>query len=221
MKRWTRNAKDFEYVAESSSNLFGTQVGSSVLYVNALEAVQAVQNDPDAAEILMKYLANAKKEIQRMVDERHIGSENMVTSAYSSDSGSEGIETDFDDVNANTYGASGSSAYMSDADIRAIQAPTVRNPVGRPRQNKYPRMFERFKKVMEKRLDDGKFDHILNLLHLKKCKYQCSLFSSPDGYCDHCDEEGHTCRTCKLKAAKKRCSKLTVATSKSARKCKN
>jgi hypothetical protein len=147
MKRWTRNVKDFEYVAESSSNLFGTQVGSSVLYVNALEAVQAVENDPDAAEIFMKYLANAKKEIQRMVDERHTGSENMVTSGYSSDSGSEGFETDFDDVNANTYGASGSSAYMSDADIRAIHAPTVRNPVGRPRQNRYPRMFERFKKV--------------------------------------------------------------------------
>jgi hypothetical protein len=61
---------------------------------------------------------------------------------------SEGVETDFDAAVGfdNSYGAAGSSACLSDTDIRSIQAPLVRNPAGRPRQNRFPRMFERFKK---------------------------------------------------------------------------
>jgi hypothetical protein len=157
MKRWTRNAKDFEYHTETRSDLSGSQVGSSVLYVNALEAVQAVQNDPEAAEILMTYIANAKKEIQRILD-LHDTTENLDTSGYSSESGSDDFDTDCYNQNANSYGASGSSAYMSDADIRGIQPPTFRNQVGRPRENRFPRMFERFKKGKGKnRLDQGKF----------------------------------------------------------------
>jgi hypothetical protein len=146
MKRWTRDAKDFEYQIETRSNLVDTQLCNNMLYVNALETVQAVENDTEAAEILMTYLSNAKKEIQRMVEQRDKCSDNILTSGYSSDPHSDDVGSEFDDDNANTYGASGSSAYMSDADIRAIQTPTIRNNVGRPRENRYPRMFERFKK---------------------------------------------------------------------------
>jgi hypothetical protein len=131
-----------------------------MLYVNALEAVQAVENDTEAAEILMNYLSSVKKEIQRLVEQRDKCSDNIIALGYSSDPASDDVVSKFDDDSANTYGASGSSAYMSDADIRAIQAPTVRNNVGRPRENRYPRMFERFKKGKKGASpNDGKFNN--------------------------------------------------------------
>lgn len=147
MKRWTRAAKDFEYPSPTSYDLVGNQLQNSVLFGNALELVQTAEKDTEAIEILMNHLSIAKKEIHHLLRERK-GAEAAITSGYSSACASEDGESDSDTdcSNANMYGAAGSSAYMSDADIQSIRAPEVRNTVGRPRQNRYPRMFERFKK---------------------------------------------------------------------------
>jgi hypothetical protein len=97
----------------------------------------------------VKYLAKAKKEIQRMIDEHDNGFDNIVTSGYSSDSGIEGFETEVDDENANTYGASGLSAYMSDTDTRAVQAPTVRVTPAFLAPNKSPNKSRVFSKTVQ------------------------------------------------------------------------
>ncbi|RLN10022.1 uncharacterized protein C2845_PM11G25570 [Panicum miliaceum] len=143
LTRWTRGAKDFDYQFDSNPGSIDSELRNSVLYVNALEVVQSAEKDAEASEILFGYLRQAKMDIERLLDDRNNTTENNATSGDSSDSASENGESDFDDGgNGNMYGAAGSSAYMSDADIQSIQAPTVRNPSGWPRENRFPRMFE-------------------------------------------------------------------------------
>jgi hypothetical protein len=111
--------------------------------------VQSAGKDADASQILMKHLSMAKKEMQTLFDERNKNQPSNVDSDYNSTSipdhgycNDSGYETE-GWVSDNMYGASGSSAYMSDGDILSIKAPTVpEKQSGRPRENRYPRMFE-------------------------------------------------------------------------------
>ncbi|CAN6213782.1 unnamed protein product [Urochloa humidicola] len=195
MKRWTRDAKDFAYQNDTMSGLVDNQLRNNVLYANALEVVHTAENDAEASVILMNYLGIAKKEIQQLLHDRKKNQSKEPIEGYSSAAASEdgfdtGNETGYETEcsTANTYGAAGASAYMSDADIQSIQAPIVRNPSGRPREKRFPRMFERFKKGSQRRNREAN-----------------------GGYCERCDEEGHTRNTCKLKGkAKKPVCKKTV-----------
>ncbi|CAL4989585.1 unnamed protein product [Urochloa decumbens] len=190
MKRWTRQAKDFEYPLESGSGSISNQLRKNVLAVNALEVAQTADKDPEYSDILMSHLSMAKKEIQRAKDE-HI--KNGQISGYSSTSGSDhGYSTDSgyetEPLSTNRYGASGSSAYMSDADILNIQAPPVPpKSSGRLRQNRFPRMFEYRRTRCSRK---ARFDDEL--------------------YCDRCDVEGHDRRTCKLKVKINKKKKITT-----------
>jgi hypothetical protein len=149
MKRWTQGAKDFDYPLSAASGSIDNQLISSILHVNALEVVQSAGKDADASQILMKHLSMAKKEMQTLFDERNKNQPSNVDSDYNSTSAPDhgycnvsGYETE-GWVSDNMYGASGSSAYMSDGDILSIKAPTVpEKQSGRPRENRYPRMFE-------------------------------------------------------------------------------
>lgn len=69
MKRWTRNAHDFEYPDEVCTSA-GEQLGQNLLYANALEVVKSTDKNPKAGEILMRYLNMARKEIDGIETEK-------------------------------------------------------------------------------------------------------------------------------------------------------
>ena len=79
-----------------------------------------------------------------MVEERSKNKQANLFGGYSSSSSSKvgynddsGAETE--GASDNVFGASGSSAYMSDSDILSIQAPPVpAKSAGRPRENRFP-----------------------------------------------------------------------------------
>ncbi|KAG2568135.1 hypothetical protein PVAP13_7NG159300 [Panicum virgatum] len=124
------------------------QLQQSVLHVNALGVVHSADNDPDAAQILMKHLNLARKEMQLLFEEKSKNKQDNLSGGYSSAFSSKGCYDsdsgpESEGANDIVFGASGSSAYMSDSDILSIQAPPVPpKSVGRPRENRFPRMFE-------------------------------------------------------------------------------
>lgn len=155
MKRWTRNAHDFEYPDEVCTSA-GEQLGQNLLYANALEVVKSTDKNPKAGEILMRYLNMARKEIDGIETEKLSNmpvsngstSEGETTGIVSETEGIDqlGYEPNAQRIVTNTYGASGSSAYMSDADIQNIQAPLVPKQTGRRRETWFKPLFERKRK---------------------------------------------------------------------------
>jgi fructose-specific phosphotransferase system component IIB len=154
MKRWTREARDYQYPDDVCTSP-GEQLGQSLLFANALDVVRSTDKNPKAGEILTRYLNMARKEIEglEMVNVNEISpSDGNNTSGYMSASGTEAQndEPEYDSdglqVLTNTYGASGSSAYMSDADINSIKAPLVSKDTGHRREKRFKPLFERRRK---------------------------------------------------------------------------
>lgn len=155
MKRWTRNARDYQYPDDVCTSA-GEQLGQSLLYANALDAVKSTDQNPKAGEILTRYLNMARKEIeglQNETDSQIQTSDGNTTTGYISASGNESkneeqqdYDSDGSPVVRNIYGASGSSAYMSDADINNIKAPFVPQKSGRQREKRFKPLFERKRK---------------------------------------------------------------------------
>lgn len=126
-----------------------------MLFANALDVVKSTNKNPKAGEILTRHLNMARKEIEGL-ETANVDvispSEGNATAGYMSASGTKAMnkETEYGSdglqVLTNTYGASGSSAYMSDADINRIQAPSVPKETGRKREKRYNPLFERRRK---------------------------------------------------------------------------
>lgn len=68
MKRWTRDARDYEYPNEVCSSV-GQQLGQSLLFANALDVVNSTEKGPKAGEILTRHLNMARKEIEELENE--------------------------------------------------------------------------------------------------------------------------------------------------------
>lgn len=160
MKRWTRNARDYEYPNEVCTTA-GEQLGQSLLFANALDVVKSTEKDPRAGEILTKYLNMAKKDIELLHGDnsRHMSASdgNTTGAAYQSETGTKAEyadHTDYDSdgkrVVTNAYGAAGSSAYMTYADVNSIKAPNIPKEVGCKREIRYKHMFERKRKSMKR-----------------------------------------------------------------------
>jgi hypothetical protein len=155
MKRWTRDARDYDYPDEVCTSA-GEQLGQSLLYANALDVVKSTEKDPKAGVILAKYLNIAKKEIEGLenINTTTIPtSDGNTTNGYLSETATEQDNEDKEcygldrhPVNTNVYGAAGSSAYMSDADVNNILAPDVPKKKGRRREKRFVPLFERKRK---------------------------------------------------------------------------
>lgn len=155
MKRWTRDARDYEYPDEVCTSA-GEQLGQSLLYANALDVVKSTEKAPKAGQILTKYLNLARKEIERLESDNCTmisASDGINENAYMSGTANEqesvdqsSYDSDGQPVQRNVYGAAGSSAYMSDADINNIQAPELPQQLGRLRETRYKPLFERKRK---------------------------------------------------------------------------
>lgn len=180
MKRWTREACDYHYPDDVSTSV-GEQMGQSMLYANALDVVKATRKNPKAGEILNRHLRNARKEIDGLNDvssSQMYASDGYTTTGYDSATGNETdkanhnvYDSNGQPVVTNKYGAAGSSAYMSDADVSNIQAPIITAASGRKRETRYKPMFERNRK--------------------RKKRYTGSAMINED--CDEDGEQGNTC----------------------------
>jgi len=69
LKRWTRQAKDFEQPHGVSSSSIDNQLEQNLLHASTHEFVQST--DPEASEILLKHRSMARREIQQLTDKRH------------------------------------------------------------------------------------------------------------------------------------------------------
>lgn len=155
MKRWTRDARDYDYPDEVATSA-GQQLGQTLLYANALDVVKSTEKSQEAGQILTKYLNIARKEIEGLdndISTNISASEGDTTNGYMSATATEtenedqsGYDSDGNPVTKNVYGAAGSSAYMSDADVNNIQAPEVPKESGRRREKRYKPVFERKRK---------------------------------------------------------------------------
>lgn len=132
MKSWSKDARDYEYPKEASNEV-EEQLGQRLLFANALDVVTKSGKAPKAGEILTRHLNLARKEIEDLEDDT---SNDELTSAENTMCGYTSAEADYSTdqcaytsdeqaVKHNVYGASGSSAYMSDVEIRQMKAPVV------------------------------------------------------------------------------------------------
>ncbi|KAL6609415.1 hypothetical protein ACP70R_039384 [Stipagrostis hirtigluma subsp. patula] len=153
IRRWTRNARDIDEhlladVSFDRRDAVTNQLRQSLLFVNALEVVRAGDKDPEAADIIMKHLANAKREVDRLTDARLKAKGPVPTwSSGGEDGGLTDCETDNEGFFANTYGASGSSAGLSDDELQNMLPPQVDRQKGRPRANRFRPVYELSTKV--------------------------------------------------------------------------
>lgn len=146
MTRWTRQAKDV-----LPENMKGHQNEKTAnrpltfqtmqLNAKALEVVSKGNTDIETLHIVMKHLNAAIKEVDCVMSAR-----NKIITANSEcpEQGNESVTTDHDlgiqtnvDVVGNRYGASGSSAVMSDSEGLNIKAPIANRNHGRARVNRY------------------------------------------------------------------------------------
>lgn len=156
MKRWTRDVRDYEYPAEVCPSAT-ENLGQSLLYANALDAVKSTDNNKKAAQILNRYLNIARKEIDALDGPnpcQFTTSGGNTTVGYISGTNTEAetewqseYDSDGQPLVRNMYGASRSSAYMSDANINNIQTPVVPTETGRKRETMIKPLFERKQKA--------------------------------------------------------------------------
>lgn len=138
------------------STTAGEQLGQSLLFANALDVVKSTVKSPKAGEILTRHLNIARKEVEGLEttnEPNNSLSDGNGTAGYVSASGTETGNENLEDYDSdglqvvpNKYGASGSSAYMSDADVNRIKAPFVPKENGWKRENRYKPVFERKRK---------------------------------------------------------------------------
>lgn len=147
MTRWTRQAKDV-----LPEHLKGHQIEVSLnkplvvhsmqLNAKALEAVSKGNTDIETLQVVMKHLNAAIKEVDGIIRAKR---EKTLASPEVQDKDnlcvdSEdalGTQTDVEAMQGNHYGASGSSAGMSDSEILKLKAPIANRARGRPRANRY------------------------------------------------------------------------------------
>ncbi|CAN6372782.1 unnamed protein product [Urochloa humidicola] len=147
MTRWTRKAKDVlpDHLKGHEKDTTGTKpltLQSTQLNAKALEAISKGNTDTETLQVVMKHFTAAIKEVDALLKARRektvIYSEAADNSRVTDETEDEcGIQTDIEVVIGNRYGASGSSAGMSDSEILNLKAPIANRSRGRPRVNRY------------------------------------------------------------------------------------
>uniref|UniRef100_A0A0A9BR88 Uncharacterized protein n=1 Tax=Arundo donax TaxID=35708 RepID=A0A0A9BR88_ARUDO len=143
----------------------------SFLYVNAMEVVHKGNKDVGAWNIVAKDLKKTQKKLdayykaqeqanaaganQWKRSKSHFTAPNGYYTTNSDVGGDR--ETDVKLVQGNSYGASGSSAGMSDSELLAIIAPSFRRPTGRPRSSQFKGHLDGIKKrIIAKKLSGSR-----------------------------------------------------------------
>jgi hypothetical protein len=142
-KRWTRSARDvlpeeLKNYEQDTLCMKSMTYHHSYLYVNALGVVNDGNRDLGAFEIVAKDLKKLRKKLrdnfkakEKIVADGFKERFSMQGTDYATESdGCVGSGTDAAPREGNTYGAAGSSAWMSDSELLSIRAPDFNRQQG-------------------------------------------------------------------------------------------
>ncbi|RLN22975.1 hypothetical protein C2845_PM07G11820 [Panicum miliaceum] len=162
MKRWTRDAKDvlpkhLKIFQKDQSIMHSFTFRNRKLRLEALELVRKGDTDLQLFEIVSDHLKQAHKQAHKHVDEVIAARKKALEAGVedqADDSCDEGVQeeccigaqSEGEAMIGNKYGASGSSAGMSDSEILKMRAPLVKRFAGRPRSKRFMATSTRFKR---------------------------------------------------------------------------
>lgn len=210
MKRWTRDAKDMlpnhrkEHQAAVHS-MKATSFNRFKLNSKALEAVTKGNTDQETQEVVMKHLSAAIKEVDDMLLARanrsRMATVKQVEQVVD-------VQSDIEGLQLNQYGAAGSSAEMSDAEIMNLKAPMVHKTAGCPRVNRFRTGADiAIRKTIRKRKKIKASSKINDLKMLDEGIEPVEI--SPglpyqSKFCSKCKQTGHTRKNCGAKSKRAR-----------------
>jgi hypothetical protein len=206
-KRWTRSARDIlpdrtKAYQKETLCLQSMTFRHSFLYVNAIDVVQEGNKDLVAFDIASKYLKKAQKKLK----EYFVAKEKNPTISNPDKFFSKGAyypsETDIPDESAsdregrtiNSFGAAGSSAWMSDTELLKLKAPTVIRAPGRPKEIRYMGSSDYYGKRKKRKTWDG-----LEVMQRNAGEGKNTTNKKKVSRCKDCCIRGHTTKECRKK----------------------
>lgn len=168
MKRWTRDARDvlpdeLKAYQRDQEALQSTTFRNRLMRLQSVKLVAKGDTDVELFEIVMKHMKAAEKETDEVIAGR-LKNTGVVQEEDSSDDevedknnsqGNEhdnvGVQSDGELLRKNKYGASGSSAGLSDSEIRKFRAPVLEKVRGSRRSKRFIAGSESSKKKWKKK----------------------------------------------------------------------
>lgn len=152
LTRWTRSAKDvvpehMRFSATTNDMVGAITIWQRRLNTRALEACTKGNTCRETYDIVLRHLNAAIKEVDDFIIERKKLEEIQETETEEVE-----IITDVESANRNRYGASGSSAGLSDSEIQNLKAPEVQKVNGRPRSKRLMSSAEKGSRRITKKL---------------------------------------------------------------------
>jgi hypothetical protein len=201
-KRWTRSARDIlpdrsKTYQKETLCLQSMTFRHSFLYVNAIDVVQDGNKDLVAFDIASKYLKKAQKKLKEYFMAKEKKPRNITSSRFFKKGTFDPSETDIAEESEsererrtkNSFGAAGSSAWMSDSELMKLKAPTVSRAPGRPKERRYMGCSDYYAKRQKRSTWDG-VDAREGGAKTTKKKVSC---------CKDCCIAGHNIAQCRKK----------------------
>jgi hypothetical protein len=167
-KRWTRSARDIlpdrtKAYQKETLCLQSMTFRHTFLYVNAIDVVQEGNKDLVAFDIASKYLKKAQKKLKEYFVAKEKNPTISHPDLFFGKAGYYPSESDMPDDSAseregtriNSFGAAGSSAWMSDTELLKLKALSVIRAPGRPKENRYMGSSDYYAKRQNRRAWDG------------------------------------------------------------------
>jgi hypothetical protein len=168
-KRWTRSARDIlpEKIKGYQKETLCMQSMTfrhTFLYVNAIDVVQNGNKDLIAFDIASKYLKKAQKKLKEyfMLKEKNPRVEDQeelfMKGTYYTTENDSAVDSgcEIEGRKQNTFGASGSSAWMSDSELLRLKAPPSIRATGRPKEIRHKGTSDYYAKRQKRSRFDGK-----------------------------------------------------------------
>lgn len=206
LTRWTRNAKDvlpeqLKALQNKKPTVVPLSIWQTQLNAKALEVVTKGNTDKETIDCVLKHLKAASKE----VDEILLARSNPVVTKCIEDVLD--IATDTEQIRGNKYGASGSSAVLSDSEILNLKPPLVERKNGRPIVKRFRSAADIASKKLSKRCNstNGKTGSKRKTSHNNSSQKNAGL-PVQTSFCTKCRKPGHNrnkCDTSSIQTLKK------------------
>lgn len=168
MKRWTRDARDIipenmSVFKKDHSVKHSFTFRRRMLQLKNAELVRMGDMDMELFDIVFGYMKVAEKQCKEVIAARErkalaVTATQQIEESdeYDADDDNIAVHSDGEALRGNKYGASGSSAGLSDTEIIKLKAPLVVRKHGRPRTRRYKGSTDAFrKKKPDMKLKDG------------------------------------------------------------------
>lgn len=203
-KRWTRSARDVlpECLRSYQKDTLCMQSMTfrhSYLYVDAMGLVEDGNKDLGAFDIVTKSIKKAKKKLREYFAAKEKATNNGCGAGFGMQgayytSGSDvgaGSSSEIEGRPRNSYGAAGSSAWMSDSELLSIRAPHVNRGRGRPQETRFKGVSDYYGKRQKRTRVSSSGPKMMNSAEPSTKKRQIR--------CGDCQILGHNSKQCKNK----------------------